>query len=97
MLTVDMKLMIAFLKHLQPRLFTLSILHVSNSASCGSLFSCTVLRGCPEYLSHTPVPCQLCVKPESGSNLDKTMLLYSGHPLKTVQENSEPQGVLLET
>ena len=37
--------------HLQPRLCILAILHVSNSASCGSLLSCTVLRGCPDYSS----------------------------------------------
>ena len=47
--------------------------------------------------THTAVPCLLHVKPESGSNWDKTLLLYTLHPLQTVKDNSEPQESLLET
>ena len=30
-------------------------------------------------VSHTPDPCLLHVKPESGANWDKTWSLYTGH------------------
>ena len=41
-------------------------------------------------LTHTPDPCLLHVKPESGANWDKTWPLYTGHTLKTVKD-SQPQ------
>ena len=40
--------------------------------------------------THTPDPCRLHVKQESGANWDKTWPLYPGYPLKTVKD-SEPQ------
>ena len=42
-------------------------------------------------LTHTPVPCMLHVKPQSGTNWDQTWSLHTGHPLKTVEDGEQKQ------